>query len=69
MMSSSPLVNMAITFVAIGLMFLSVILTIFSREKLKGFLRYALLTVSFCFIVVAGFIVLLTVLAGPSSGG
>lgn len=67
-MSSSPLVNMAITFIGIGLMFLSVVLTIFSREKLKGFLRFAVLTLSFSFIVIAGFIVLLTVLAGPSNG-
>jgi uncharacterized membrane protein len=65
-MTSDPMTNMWISFFAMGLMFISVVLTIFTKEKLSGFLRYLLLTISFICIMVAGFIIFFTVFAGPT---
>nr|WP_245547008.1 DUF2768 domain-containing protein [Evansella cellulosilytica] len=65
-MTTDPLTNMWISFFAMGLMFISVIVTIITKEKAKGILRYILLTFSFICLVVAGIIVFFTVFAGPT---
>ncbi|MDQ0257489.1 CHASE2 domain-containing sensor protein [Evansella vedderi] len=65
-MTNDPMLNMWISFIGMGLMFVSVVVTIFAKEKLHGFLRYFLLTISFICLVVAGIIVFLTVFAGPT---
>ncbi|MFA9556135.1 DUF2768 domain-containing protein [Evansella sp. AB-rgal1] len=65
-MTNDPMINMWISFIAMGLMFFSVIVTIFTKEKLRGFFRYLLLTLCFICIVVSGIIVFFTVFAGPT---
>ena len=65
-MTTDPLTNMWISFFAMGLMFFSVIITIFTKEKLNGILRYTLLTICFIFIIIAGIIIFFTVFAGPT---
>ncbi|QKS71083.1 DUF2768 domain-containing protein [Paenalkalicoccus suaedae] len=60
-----PLMKMWISFIAMGLMFVSVALTIFTKEKLRGFLRYSFLTISFICIIVSGLIVILVTFSGP----
>ncbi|WP_147804802.1 DUF2768 domain-containing protein [Alkalicoccus halolimnae] len=64
-MFEDPLLKMWVSFIAIGLMFLSVVITIFTKEKLSGFLRYSLLTISFVCIMVSGIIVMLVTFSGP----
>ncbi|UTR14623.1 DUF2768 domain-containing protein [Salipaludibacillus sp. LMS25] len=64
-MFEDGLVKMWVSFIGMGLMFFSVILTIFTKEKLTGMLRYILLTVSFISIIIAGLIMLLVVFTGP----
>jgi uncharacterized membrane protein len=64
-MFEDPLLKMWVSFIAIGLMFLSVVITIFTKEKLSGFLRYSLLTISFICIMVSGIIVMLVTFSGP----
>ncbi|MBU9723962.1 DUF2768 domain-containing protein [Bacillus alkalicola] len=59
--------NMWISFFAMGLMFVSVITTIITKEKLTGILRYLLLTFSFICMMVAGIIIFLIVFAGPTA--
>nr|WP_090887928.1 DUF2768 domain-containing protein [Evansella caseinilytica] len=65
-MTEDPLMNMWISFFAMGLMFVSVVVTIFTKEKLTGVLRYLLLTFSFICILVSGFIIFLVVFGGPT---
>ncbi|CAM3717603.1 DUF2768 domain-containing protein [Alkalicoccus chagannorensis] len=64
-MFEDPLLKMWISFIAMGLMFLSVVITIFTKEKLTGFFRYTLLSLSFVCIVVSGLIVILVTFSGP----
>ncbi|SDN37663.1 DUF2768 domain-containing protein [Alkalicoccus daliensis] len=64
-MFEDPLLKMWISFIAMGLMFLSVVITILTKEKLTGFLRYTLLTISFACIMVSGLIVFLVTFSGP----
>lgn len=64
-MFEDGLAKMWISFVSMGLMFLSVVLTIFAKEKLSGILRYSVLTVTFIMIMVSGLIIFLVVATGP----
>lgn len=64
-MFEDPLLKMWVSFIAIGLMFVSVVITVLTKEKLTGFLRYTLLTLSFICIVVSGFIVMIITFSGP----
>ncbi|NJP38177.1 DUF2768 domain-containing protein [Bacillus luteus] len=64
-MFEDPLMKMWVSFIAMGLMFVSVIITIFTKEKLRGVLRYSLLTISFICIIVSGLIVFLVTFSGP----
>ncbi|WP_096434857.1 DUF2768 domain-containing protein [Alteribacter populi] len=59
------LTKMWISFFAMGLMFVSVIVTIVSREKLKGWIQKTLLTFSFFCMMIAGLIIFLVVFSGP----
>ncbi|MCE7791019.1 DUF2768 domain-containing protein [Salipaludibacillus sp. CUR1] len=64
-MFEDPMTKMWVSFIGMGLMFFSVILTIFTKEKLSGILRYILLTISFISIMIAGLIIFLVVFTGP----
>ncbi|PYZ94498.1 hypothetical protein CR194_02910 [Salipaludibacillus keqinensis] len=64
-MFDDPLAKMWVSFIGMGLMFFSVILTIITKEKLTGILRYILLTISFIFIIISGLIIFLVVFSGP----
>ncbi|GEL08108.1 DUF2768 domain-containing protein [Salisediminibacterium halotolerans] len=64
-MFEDPMMKMWVSFIAMGLMFLSVILTIFSKEKLRGLFRYFFLSVSFIMIMASGLIIFLVVFTGP----
>ncbi|ARK30297.1 DUF2768 domain-containing protein [Halalkalibacter krulwichiae] len=64
---SQAMMNMWISFFAMALMFVSVIATIFSREKLKGWIQKVVLVFSFVCLVVSGIIVFLIVLGGPTA--
>ncbi|PYZ98436.1 hypothetical protein CR205_07535 [Alteribacter lacisalsi] len=59
------LTKMWISFIAMGLMFLSVVMTIISREKLRGWVQRSVLFVSFIFILVSFFIIFVVVFTGP----
>ncbi|MBM7094665.1 MULTISPECIES: DUF2768 domain-containing protein [Alteribacter] len=59
------LTKMWVSFFAMGLMFVSVIMTIVSREKLKGWVQRVFLTISFICMIVAGFIIFVVVFTGP----
>lgn len=64
-MFDDPMLKMWVSFIGMGLMFFSVVLTIFAKEKLTGILRFILLTVSFISIMAAGLIIFLVVFSGP----
>ncbi|MDG5787610.1 DUF2768 domain-containing protein [Evansella sp. AB-P1] len=64
-MLEDGMMKMWISFIAMGLMFISVIVTIVTKEKLRGFFRYTLLTFSFICMMVAGLIIFLVVFTGP----
>jgi len=64
-MFEDPLLKMWVSFIGMGLMFFSVILTIFTKEKLSGILRYSLLTICFIVIMISGLIMVLVVFTGP----
>ncbi|WP_026689470.1 DUF2768 domain-containing protein [Alteribacter aurantiacus] len=59
------LTKMWVSFFAMALMFVSVIVTIISREKLKGWVQKIFLTLSFCCILVSGLIIFIVVFTGP----
>lgn len=63
---SPGLAKMFVTFMAMGLMFISVIGAYFARFKLKGFFKGLVLTISFISLVIAGVITFIIVLGGPS---
>lgn len=64
---SQAMMNMWISFFALGLMFLSAGATVFSRQKLKGWLQKIVLAFSFVCIVIAGIIVFFIVFGGPTA--
>ncbi|KYG29056.1 hypothetical protein AZF04_20340 [Alkalihalobacillus trypoxylicola] len=58
---------MYISFFAMFLMFVSVLTALFSRTKLKGFWQKLVLTISFICLCVAGLIVFVIVIGGPTA--
>lgn len=64
-MFEDGLAKMWVSFVSMGLMFLSVVLTIFAKEKLSGLLRYSVLSITFVMIMISGVIIFLVVATGP----
>lgn len=64
---SQALINMYVSFIAMALMFISVIGAYFSRTKLTGFFRGFVLTISFICMVIAGLIVFIIVVGGPTA--
>lgn len=63
---SPGLMNMFVTFISMGLMFISAIGSYYAGTKLKGIWRGIVLTISFICLVIAGFIVFLIVVGGPT---
>lgn len=64
---SPGLAKMFITFIAMGLMFISVLCAYFGRMKLTGIFRGILLTISFICLVLAGIITFIIVIGGPAA--
>lgn len=65
---SDGMLKMYISFVAMILMFVSVIGALVAREKLAGFWRFLVLSISFICLVVSGIIVFFIVFSGPIEG-
>ncbi len=65
-MFEDPLMKMWVSFIGMALMTVSVIVTVFTKEKLSGFLRYFFLTISFICIIISGIIIVLVVFTGPA---
>src|SRR5690606_9443337 len=63
---SPGLMRMLFTFLAMGFMFLSVILILFARERLKGVLRVVTSVVAYSLMIFSGFLVIVFVIIGPS---
>lgn len=61
------MLNMWISFIALGLMFVSAGTAIFSRAKLRGWIQTVVLVFSFICLSVAGIIVFFIVLGGPTA--
>jgi uncharacterized membrane protein len=64
---SQALLNMWISFFALILMFISAGAAVFSRTKLKGAIQKIVLVFSFVCLMIAGLIVLLIVVGGPTA--
>ncbi|WP_088102219.1 DUF2768 domain-containing protein [Halalkalibacter urbisdiaboli] len=64
---SQAMMNMWISFFALALMFISAGAAIFSRTKLKGIIQKIVLAFSFVCLMVAGIIVFLIVIGGPTA--
>lgn len=60
------LMKMWISFAAMGLMFVSILLILLSRYKLKGFFRFITATIAYVCMIVAGFIMFAVVFSGPT---
>ncbi|MFB5661659.1 DUF2768 domain-containing protein [Alteribacillus sp. HJP-4] len=61
----TALQNMWFSFFGLFLMFISTGAAVLGREKLSGFWRYLVLTISFICLVIAGLIVIAVVFRGP----
>ncbi|KYD20245.1 MAG: DUF2768 domain-containing protein [Caldibacillus debilis] len=64
---SSGLWKMWLALISLVLMFLSAALILWSRYKLKGFLRFLIAVVAYGLMIFAGLIVLVVVFSGPGS--
>ena len=64
---SQALINMYVSFIAMALMFISVLGAYFGRTKLSGFFKNFVLAISFICMVVAGLIVFIIVVGGPTA--
>jgi len=65
---SDALMKMWISFAAMGFMFLSVVLILFSRYKLKqGFLKGITAFIAYGCMIYAGIIIFLVVFSGPTA--
>ncbi|WP_096200949.1 DUF2768 domain-containing protein [Bacillus sp. FJAT-45350] len=64
---SQAMLNMWVSFIALGLMFVSAITALFSRAKLKGIIQKIVLTISFICLVISGLIVFIIVIGGPTA--
>ncbi|EZH67624.1 MULTISPECIES: DUF2768 domain-containing protein [Geomicrobium] len=60
----TPLESMWLSFIGLGLMFVSAVTALLGKEKLSGFLRFIVLSFSFICIIIAGLIVLVVVVPG-----
>jgi hypothetical protein len=63
---SPSLVKMWISLAGMGLMFLSIITIYLSRYKLKGILSFITAMIAYIFMLLAGLIILLVVISGPT---
>ncbi len=63
---SPALTKMWISLSGMGFMFLSLIFIYFSRYKLKGVFRVITAIVAYALMILAGIIILIVVLSGPS---
>jgi len=66
---SQAMLNMYVSFIGLGLMFISVVTALFSRAKLKGIFQKIVLTFSFICLVISGLIVAIIVIGGPTATG
>ncbi|MBM7564476.1 DUF2768 family protein [Paenibacillus sacheonensis] len=57
-----PMMKMWVSFVGIGLMALAAVLISLARFKTKGFLRLALSLTAFVFLVIGGFLGLISIM-------
>jgi hypothetical protein len=57
-----PMMKMWVSFVGIGLMALAAVMISLARFKTKGFLRVALSLTAFVFLVVGGFLGLISIM-------
>ncbi|REJ30565.1 DUF2768 domain-containing protein [Caldibacillus debilis] len=64
---SSGLWKMWLALISLVLMFLSAALILWSRYKLKGFLRFLIAVVAYGLMIFSGLIVLVVVFSGPGS--
>ncbi|MFC0188529.1 DUF2768 domain-containing protein [Fictibacillus aquaticus] len=65
---SEGLLKMWVALSAIGLMFLAVFSIYFSREKLKGMIKFAVAAFAYACMITAGFLIMLVVFSGPVKG-
>ncbi|MGC4376280.1 DUF2768 domain-containing protein [Fictibacillus sp. Mic-4] len=65
---SEGLMKMWVALSAIGLMFIAVISILVSRSKLKGLFKYIVATIAYLCLFTAGFLILLVVMSGASTG-
>lgn len=59
--------KMWISFVGMGFMFISLFFIYVSRYKLKGFWKGLTATIAYILILLAGFIIFVVVVSGPTS--
>ncbi|AIE60556.1 DUF2768 domain-containing protein [Bacillus methanolicus] len=64
---SPGLMKMWISFGAMGFMIISIISIYFSRYKLKGVFRIITALIAYVFMILAGIIMFLIVISGPTS--
>ncbi|TLS35929.1 DUF2768 domain-containing protein [Pseudalkalibacillus caeni] len=64
---SPGLMKMWISLGAIALMFIAVFTIMFSRAKLKGFLRFIFSGFAYLCVIIAGILMILVVFSGPVS--
>jgi len=64
---SPGLMRMLFTFLSMGVMFLSVILILLARNRLKGFLRNFTTIIAYGLMIFSGLLVFVFVLMGPTS--
>ncbi len=62
---SPGLMKMWVSFIAIALMFVSVITIMISRDKLKGVVKFIVSAFAYLCMVAAGFIMFIVVFSGP----
>ncbi|EIT86580.1 hypothetical protein A374_03379 [Fictibacillus macauensis ZFHKF-1] len=60
------LAKMWVALIAIGLMFVAVTTILLSRTKLRGVLKYIISVVAYACMILAGFLIVLVVLSGPT---
>ncbi|OCA90940.1 hypothetical protein A8F94_03465 [Bacillus sp. FJAT-27225] len=64
---SPALMKMWISFVGMGLMFVSILTIYLSRYKLKGVLRLITAILAYVMMALSGLIIFLVVMSGPTS--
>ncbi len=64
---SPGLSRMFVTFIAMGLMVLSILFIYLGRYKLKGVFRFIVTTFAYIFMILAGLIIFVVVFSGPTT--